>query len=397
MDTRKKQLRGTKLNTQIGRVDPFLLTFSIVMIAFGAVMIFDASVHQANIVFEDQYYFLKQHLIWLFIGGILGLITYSVPYKTILKLAPILLVVVIGLLIAVLVFGDAVNGSKRWFSIGSLPIQPAEFAKPILIVYLASVLGKLQDSKKKKSSEIETFKSKLKIFGIPTAVVLLLIVLEPDLGTTLLIGGVALGMFFLSDNSETHVKGTLGLVGAFASLGAVAGLLASYRMERVKTYLQLLFNGVVQDPHGSGYQMNQILIGIGSGGFLGKGFGQSRQRFGYLVENTAFTDSIFAVILEELGYLGGMIFVSLWSVFIWKVLTLAKSIQDKAGSLILAGIGLWFTLQTFLNMGANVGLIPLTGIPLPFFTYGGSNTIVTLVGLGLLLNVSRYATENRNK
>jgi cell division protein FtsW len=398
MDTRKRQLRGGKQKQTIGKVDPFLITFAVVMITFGAVMIFDASVYQANITFGDQYYFLKQHLSWLFIGGALGLITYLTPYKAILKLSPILFITIIILLISVLIFGDAVNGSRRWFSIGTLPIQPAEFVKPVLIVYLAAILGKFDStSKKKKLSDSDTFKKRLLVFGIPTLLTLLLIILEPDLGTTLLIGGVALGMFFLSDNSKAHINGTLGLLGGFGVLATMAGLLASYRMQRVKTFLQLLFKGVVEDPNGSGYQINQILIGIGSGGFLGKGFGQSRQRFGYLVENTAFTDSIFAVILEELGYLGGIIFVSLWAAFMWKVLKLAQSIEDRAGSLIVAGIGLWFTLQTFLNMGANVGLIPLTGIPLPFFTYGGSNTLVTMVGLGLLLNISRYATENRNK
>src|SRR5690606_12314625 len=144
--------------------------------------------------------------------------------------------------------------------------------------------------------------------------------------------------------------------------------------------------------------LQQILIGIGSGGFLGKGLGQSRQRFGYLVENTAFTDSIFAVILEEVGYLGGLILVGLWLAFLWRTLKLFQATSDKSISLTIAGIGVWFTLQTFLNMAANVGLIPLTGIPLPFFTYGGSNTIVTMAALGLLLNVTRYAgKENKPK
>ena len=141
---------------------------------------------------------------------------------------------------------------------------------------------------------------------------------------------------------------------------------------------------------GSGYQMQQILIGIGSGGFLGKGFGQSRQRFGYLVENTAFTDSIFAVILEELGLWGGTLIVVSWIIFLWRGFKIALNAIDKEGQLLATGITIWLTSQAFFNMAANVGLIPLTGIPLPFLTYGGSSTIVTVAAFGLLLNVSRF-------
>lgn len=398
MVTRKSINKRGKTEGKVGKVDPFLLTFAAIMIAFGAVMIFDASVYQADRYFGDQFYFLRQHMLWLFVGGILGTIAYLVPYKVILKLSPILFMITIGLLVAVLIFGDYVNGSKRWFSIGALPIQPAEFMKPILILFLAGVLSKPdEEGKKKRLNEVEMFKRKLIRFALPVGLALLLIVLEPDLGTTLLIGATAILMFFISDNSSIHYKGTLTLAGIFGGLAVLAGVFASYRMARVKTFLSLLFKGVVEDPNGAGYQIQQILIGIGSGGLLGKGFGQSRQRFGYLVENTAFTDSIFAVILEELGYLGGVVFVSLWGLFLWRILKLSQMIADRAGGLIIAGIGIWFTLQSFLNMAANVGLIPLTGIPLPFFTYGGSNTIVTMIGLGLLLNVSRHATNENNK
>ncbi|HRI06031.1 MAG TPA: putative peptidoglycan glycosyltransferase FtsW [Candidatus Dojkabacteria bacterium] len=393
--TRKKITKRNSTPTIKRGPDSFLLIFAVVMIAFGAVMIFDASVYQADRVFGDQFYFLRQHLIWLFLGGLLGFLAYIIPYQVILKVSPILFLITTVLLVAVLVFGEAVNGSKRWFSIGSLPIQPAEFMKPILIVFLAGLLAKPdEEAKKKRMSEFETFKRKIIRFGAPLALTLFLIVIEPDLDTTILLAGTAIAMFFASDNTPFHYKGTLTLAGIATALGGVVAVLASYRMERIKTFLKLFFEGIVEDPNGRGYQIQQILIGIGSGGFLGKGFGQSRQRFGYLVENTAFTDSIFAVILEELGYIGGAILVTLWGMFIWRITKLSQMLNDKAASLIMIGIGVWFTLQTFINMAANVGLIPLTGIALPFFTYGGSNTIVTMVGLGLLLNISRYAHTN---
>ncbi|MBI2356451.1 cell division protein FtsW [Candidatus Dojkabacteria bacterium] len=393
---RETHKRKTKGEQPLRKVDTFLITFAGVMIAFGAVMIFDASVYQANIHFGDQFYFLRQHIVWLLLGIALGSVAYFVPYKLIVKLSPLLFAITTALLVAVLVFGEAVNGSKRWFSIGSLPIQPAEFMKPILVLYLAGVLAKADDTAKRdRLSDTDKFKRKLFTFGVPLALTLGLIVLEPDLGTTILIGATAILMFFVSDSTSAHYKGTLTIAGVFGILGVAAGAFATYRMNRVKTFLHLLFKGVVDDPNGTGYQIQQILIGIGSGGFLGKGFGQSRQRFGYLVENTAFTDSIFAVILEELGYIGGVIFVTLWGIFLWRIIKISQMINDRAGSLIVFGLGTWLTLQTFLNMAANVGLMPLTGIPLPFFTYGGSNTIVTMIGLGLLLNISRYVTNEK--
>ena len=140
--------------------------------------------------------------------------------------------------------------------------------------------------------------------------------------------------------------------------------------------------------------MQQILIGIGSGGFLGKGFGQSRQRFGYLVENTAFTDSTFAIILEELGLVGGVVLIFGWLFFLWRGLKIAMNTQDKQGKLLASGITIWLVLQALINMAANVGLMPLTGLPSPFISYGGSNTLVTLIAIAILLNISRYNTNN---
>jgi cell division protein FtsW len=142
--------------------------------------------------------------------------------------------------------------------------------------------------------------------------------------------------------------------------------------------------------------MQQILIGIGSGGIFGKGFGQSRQRFGYLVENTAFTDSIYAVILEELGFLGGTLIIMAWLVFLWRGLKVAMNAPDKQGRLLAAGITIWLVLQTLLNIAANVGFIPLTGMPIPLISYGGSSTIVSLIGFGILLNISKFSTNNTN-
>jgi cell division protein FtsW len=202
-------------------------------------------------------------------------------------------------------------------------------------------------------------------------------------------------MFLMAGEDKIHTLASGSVLLLLVPVGALAAILEPYRLKRVITFLSLLFTGNVADPQGSGYQMQQILIGIGSGGLFGTGFGQSRQRFGYLVENTAFTDSIFAVILEELGFLGGTLIILAWLVFLWRGLKIAMAAPDKEGKLLAAGITVWLVMQTLLNIAANVGFIPLTGMPIPFLSYGGSSTIVSLIGIGILLNISKYSnTQN---
>jgi cell division protein FtsW len=377
--------------------DSIILIFAIMMAIFGAIMIFDASVYQANTVFNDQFYFLKSQLIWLVIGIIPAVLIYFWDYRKILKLAFPALIITIILLVLVLVLGEALNGSKRWFAIGSLPkIQPAEFAKITLIMYLSSWLAK-RDYKYKdfKSALREGFIKNLLGFLAILGTVAILILLEPDLGTTMILCITCFIMFLMAGEDKIHTLASGSVLLLLVPVGALAAILEPYRLKRVITFLSLLFTGNVADPQGSGYQMQQILIGIGSGGLFGTGFGQSRQRFGYLVENTAFTDSIFAVILEELGFLGGTLIILAWLVFLWRGLKIAMAAPDKEGKLLAAGITVWLVMQTLLNIAANVGFIPLTGMPIPFLSYGGSSTIVSLIGIGILLNISKYSnTQN---
>lgn len=376
--------------------DLLILVFAILMTIFGAMMIFDASVYKANTLFDDQFYFLKSQAIWIVIGTIPAVLIYFWDYRKFSKLALPFLIVIIVLLVAVLILGEATNGSKRWFAIGSLPkIQPAEFAKIAIILYLSSWLS----SREYKYSTIkkaiqEGFLKNLLTFLAILGIVAILILLEPDLGTTIVVCVTAFAMFIMAGNDKVHTFGSFASILVLLPIGILAGILEPYRLKRIQTFLTLALTGEVADAKGSGYQMQQILIGIGSGGLLGKGFGQSRQRFGYLVENTAFTDSIFAVILEELGLLGGAIIILSWIIFLWRGLRISMNAPDKQGRLLAAGITVWLTSQTLLNIAANVGLVPLTGMPIPFLTYGGSNTIVTLVGIAILLNISRFTKPN---
>ncbi|HNW23727.1 MAG TPA: putative peptidoglycan glycosyltransferase FtsW [Candidatus Dojkabacteria bacterium] len=390
--------RRTKKITSGDRHSPdkSTLVFMIAMAIFGAIMIYDASVYKANQEpFNNQFHFLILQLAWLLFGGILAYIAYIFDYRKILKFSFPFLIGVICLLVLVLAVGDEVNGSKRWFQFGSLPpIQPAEFAKLAVVMYFASWFSKKEYSFSKFEDSIKKGFLKVLIpFLAVIGIVGLLVVLEPDLGTAMIIFLTAFIMLFLSGKDNAHRVGSLAMIPVIFVLGIIAILLEPYRMSRIQTFFNLILKGEVADPQGTGYQMQQILIGIGSGGILGKGFGQSRQRFGYLVENTAFTDSTFAVLLEELGLLGGAIVVISWIFFLWRGFKIALGAPDKEGQFLATGISVWLSCQAFFNMAANVGIIPLTGIPLPFLTYGGSSTMVTMIAFGLLLNVSRY-TKN---
>jgi len=386
--------KKSKAQITMGEPNYQLLILSTALLLFGIIMIFDASVYKASLPpFNNEFYFLNQHLIWIFAGLLPSLIIYFWNYRKIAKLSIPMLIVNSILLILVLFLTNKVNGSKRWFSLGPIKIQPAEFMKPIFIIYLSSWLAK------KQLHYIGTANKRFWMqfikFGTVLAVVGLLILLEPDLGTTMIIGITAFSIFLASGTDKAHTMGSMIVAGGMTVLGALAAILAPYRLKRVKTYFELLFTGNVVHPHGAGYQISQILIGIGSAGWKGVGFGLSRQRFGYLVENTAFTDSIFAVFLEEMGLIGGILLIGVWIMFFLLGMDIARKAPDRVGSLMAVGITTWLTSQALLNMAANVGLIPLTGMPLPFFTYGGSNTIVTMIGVALLLNISRAQRNGR--
>jgi cell division protein FtsW len=388
--------KETKLKK--GPPDKTILLFAGFMTLFGVIMIFNASVYIAAQVFNDQFYFLKLQSIWTIISIGFGFIVYLVGYQRITKFILPILIINLVLLVLVLILGDEINGAKRWFEIGIIRVQPAEFIKPVLIVYLAMWLAKYKEIKDSSIAAIKSDAIK-KIIGflIILLFIAILVMLEPDMGTTMIICLTAIGMFYLSTTNVMQKVGTIsvGIIGSFVSIIAI--VIEPYRLARINTYIQLLLHGDVADPRGAGYQLHQILIGIGSSGFWGKGFGQSRQRFGYLVENTAFTDSTFAVVLEELGVLSAVMIIGLWLFFFFKGYQIAKNAPDKQSQLIAIGVTIWLTLQTLLNIAANIGIIPITGLPLPFFTYGGSSTIVTFVGIALLLNISRYSNNKEIK
>lgn len=374
-----------------GHPDSEMLVMIIAFTVFGALMVYDSSF----IAHSNPFHFFIFQLLWILIGSAMGFVAYIVDYHFLKKLILPGLVVTIFLLIIVLVpgIGTEINGARRWIDIKVSLLQPSELTKLVFIIYLASWASKQGPRKKiNKEAIIEHIKHELIPFVTILAVVCSLVLLEPDLATTGVVGLTALSVYFLSGRDAIHNFGTMLILFFMGLSGLLAGLLAPYRFARIKTYMDFLQTGQVQDPRDDGYQLQNILIAVGSGGLFGVGFGESRQKFHYLGD-TSFSDNIFAVFAEEFGLLGCVILASAYFYFLMRGLNLAGRIEDRFGRLLVSGITIWIILQAYLHMAANIGLIPVTGITLPFISYGGSSMVTFLVASGILLNVSRSAKK----
>lgn len=366
---RKKLLR-------IGEVRPLNWAFvlSIITIAiFGIIAVFEASVFEGFLQFGDKYHFVKLQLTWMIIGFSGFAISSFIPYPVYKKFAQPIFIVAVILLLAVLIpgLGIKAQGARRWINLGFTVLQPAEFTKLAVVIYLSSWLAKHQ---------------RFWPFVFIVSVVLGLIMLQPDLGTAVIVGLIAFVLYFISGGSFKKIV-VGGLIGCI-----IAGILiitSPYRLNRLKTFLD-----PSSDPLGTSYHIRQVLIAIGSGGISGQGIGKSRQKYQYLPE--ASTDSIFAIIAEETGFIGSIVVIGVLYNLINQGFKIAKNIEDAFGKLLVGGIISWVGFQTLLNLSAMVALVPLTGVPLPLISYGGSSLIMILFALGIVANVSRYAKADSN-
>jgi len=351
-------------NKDIG--DKWLFILPLLLSTFGLLMIFNASSVAALKDFSDKFYYFKHQLAWLAIGIVLFL-TFSIfDYRLLKKFAFLAFFLNIILLIIVLFpsVGKQIYGGRRWLDFGGFTIQPSEFIKLSFIVYLSTLFEKRRN-----------FFVFLSLIGV----ILLLLILEPDLGTASIITVSAFAVYFISGCSLKEITFT-------AILGLIAGpltiLTSPYRKNRLLTFLNSTF-----DTSGISYHIRQILIALGSGGIFGRGLGQSRQKFLFLPEVT--TDSIFAVIAEEFGFLGSLVLIFAFIFLIFRGFESSIIIKDKFGQMLSAGIMFILGLQTIVNLGAMVALIPMTGVPLPFISYGGSSLMVSLAEMGIVYNISK--------
>lgn len=350
------------------RIDLFLLLSVLFLTFFGLFMLYDASSFVAFRDFGDKYHYVKDQSFWVLLG-IIGLFIFSsFDYHKLYNLSIPILITAIGLLFLVFVPGLGIKllGAHRWINLRVFVLQPSEFVKLALAIYLSAWFSNRE-------------KGRLLAFLFLLGMVLFLIMLEPDMGTAAIILAEGFSIYFLSGASLFYFGIIVPLAGL---LGLILAKLEPYRAERLAAYI----NGN-QDINTASYHVKQILIALGSGGFMGVGLGNSMQKYAYLPENT--TDSIFAIIAEELGFLGACFVIFVFLVVLWRGFVIAANAKDNFGKLLAGGIITFLTFQVIINLAAQTALLPLTGIPLPFISYGGSSLIIDLISIGILLNISK--------
>ncbi len=366
----------TRLSKIGHRPDYFLMALVFILAVAGLLILASASSELGRVRFNDTYYFLKHQLKSGFLLGILGfLVAYKVHYQHYRKAAFVFLLVNLGLLSLVFTkFGYASGGASRWLNLGLFSFQPSELLKITFILYLAAWLTN------PKMNRSQGVWDGLLPFFVICGLVAGLLILQPATSTVVILITSGFVIYFLSGAKLKHIA-FAGLAGLLA-LGLVV-VVTPYRLQRVKTFLN-----PEKDSLGAGYQVNQAMIAIGSGGFWGTGYGQSTSKVGYLPTPT--DDSIFAVAAQELGFIGASLLITFFALLVLRMLYLAHQVRDKFGQFVLVGFAAILGLQSLINMGAISGLFPLTGVPLPFVSYGGTALAVFLTMSGIAVNISKY-------
>lgn len=362
--------------------DKFLFGTVSLLLIFGLIMISSAGVVYSQTRFDDAYYFLKRQILFGFLPGLLALYVFQkIDYHFWKKVSVLIFFVSIIFLILVFIPGVGTNiyGASRWISLGPFSFQPSEMAKLSVIIYLAAWL------ESRGADKIKDFMEGLIPFLAIVMLISFLIMNQPDTGTLGVIILSSFAIFFVSGAKFQHLL-SMGFFGSI--LFWILIKIEPYRFNRILAFLD-----PGADPRGIGYQINQALLAVGSGGIFGNGLGHSRQKFNYLPEPVG--DSIFAVLGEELGFLGAIFLVSLFIFLAIRGLRIAKNSPDMFGKLLAIGIVCWIVFQAFINISANIALVPLTGIPLPFISYGGTSLVFLMAGVGILLNISK--SQNMTK
>jgi cell division protein FtsW len=349
-----------------------LLLFGVVglLVSFSLLIIYDASSVMAFNVFADKYHYIKDQTIWVILGFIALFIFSVVDYHKLYNLALPLLLTAFFLLILVFVpgIGSGAKGANRWVDLHFFRLQPAEFVKLGLAIYLAAWFSHKE-------------KGRFIAFSLLIGAILLLIMLEPDLGTASIVLFEGVIVYYLSGGSLGYF-----LIGApvVAILGYFYVMLEPYRAARLTSFLRLS-----DSLQSTSYHVKQILIALGSGGIFGLGIGNSLQKYAYLPENV--TDSIFPIIAEEFGFIGATILILLFVVVVWRGVFISAKAKDSFGKLLAGGIISFIGIQIIINLGAMTALFPLTGVPLPFISFGGSALLVDMASVGILLNIAKQS------
>ncbi len=357
------------------KVDKILLYSVIIISLFGLLMIYSSSNIWAEYKFNDSFHYVKYQGIFFIIGLILMWIVSKIDYKLYYQKSNAIIITCFILLILVLIpgIGSVRNGSRSWFGIGSLGIQPSEAAKLGLIIFTSKYLS--NSNKFVKSYTQGVFP----ILGI-TLLFFGLIMLQPDLGTGVILVIAIISLLFIAGvNMKFFLAGGgVGIIGIVVLI-----IIAPYRMDRITSFLDPW-----KDALGTGFQIIQSLYAVGPGGLLGLGFGNSIQKHFYLPEPQ--TDFIFSIIAEEFGVAGALIVVGLFSIILWRSIKISLNTKDLFSKYLSFGMIFQIIFQALMNLMVVIGLIPVTGVTLPFLSYGGSSLLITMISMGILLNISRY-------
>jgi cell division protein FtsW len=360
-----------------------VLVVTAMLATIGIVAVYSASFAQAFAEYQNVNYFMLRQTLFAVVGAVVMVVLMRMDYHDLKHLSTLMMLVALAGLVAVLIpgFGVESNGARRWIPLGPLPpLQPSEMAKLALLIYLAAWLSTRGKSLKTWGAAFFPFVGMVGLFAA-------LVLIEPDFGTTLIIVLTTVTIFFMAGAAWSHLA-------ALAGIGIVMApfviLSEGYRLSRFMSFVD-----PDADPEGAGFHIAQILIALGSGGIDGLGLGESRQKFFYIPG--AHTDGIIAIIGEETGFIGCIVVVLLLSTLVYRGFKIALAADDDFGALLAVGITSWIALQALINLGGVTQSIPLTGIPMPLLSYGGSALISTMAAIGILLSVSRYTKEEKQR
>ncbi len=365
-------------------LDWLLMLAVLALVTLGGLLVWSATSHREDLTLGDPSSYLKKQLVNVAIGLLLLTIVMATDHRWVRIMAPLVYLASIAGLALVLTMGSTINGSRSWLQLGGLSIQPSEFAKLAVVIGMALLVAERAEGSWRSKVGTAEVVGMLVIAGIPAT----LIMLQPDLGTMLVLSATVFGVLAVSGAPRRWLLLLTG-GGVTAAVAAVAaGLLKQYQVDRF-----LAFTNPDLDPRGAGYNVEQARIAVGNGGLFGQGlFHGSQTRSGFVPEQH--TDFIFTVAGEELGLVGAGVLIALLAIVIWRALSIAAHSDDVFGRVAAAGIACWFGFQAFQNVGMCLGIMPVTGVPLPFVSYGGSSMFAGMLAIGLLQNIHLRSTAS---
>lgn len=359
------------------KLDWVLMVAVLALLVLSTLLVWSATEHRTDLTGGDSTAFVRKHVVNIAIGLLLMVAVCATDHRWVRIVAPLVYVASLGGLVLVLTMGSTINGSKSWIDVGGMSIQPSEFAKLAVVIGMALVLAERTEGRWRSRVGGSDVALMLLVAAVPAA----LIVLQPDLGTLLVLSATVFGVLAAAGTPRRWLA--LLFAGGIAAATAVVagGLLKTYQIHRF-----MAFTDPSLDPKGAGYNVQQARIAIGNGGLFGQGLFQGRVTQGQYVPEQH-TDFIFTVAGEELGLVGSLVLIALLGIVLWRALRIASRTDDLFGRVAAAGIACWFGFQAFQNIGMCLGIMPVTGVPLPFVSYGGSSMFAGLLAIGLLQNI----------